>query len=205
MSDQPNAETIKNKYCAIFLKTNYQKLKKKKIELNNIFWWLVQNLNILHTYMWRHMDTTLQNPRQLYIWPKKYWTKGRNWSGKSDKAEEYNTLRCSKQANMAKSDWEPITSVTLKNCYRNLKIPFTFKKKVHHHVHKSLPLGSVVSNFNPIDTFTHSFLKICFMHADLPSSLIHLDFTITFFIMQDLRFSWQCLWIFKSSMVCHFS
>lgn len=49
---------------------------------------------------------------------KKYWIEVRNWSGKSDKAEESNTLRCSKPANMAKSDWEPITSVTLKNCYR---------------------------------------------------------------------------------------
>jgi len=114
-------------------------------------------LNILHTYMWRHMDTTLLNPWQLFIWPKKYWTKGRNWSGKSDQAEEYNTLRCSKPANMAKSDWEPITSAMLKNCYRNLKIPCSFKKKVHHHIHKSLPLASVVSNFNPIDTFTPNF------------------------------------------------
>jgi len=78
--------------------------------------------------MWRHMDTTLLNPWQLFIWPKKYWTKGRNWSVKSDKAEEYNTLRCSKSANMAKSDWEPITSVTLKNCYRNLKFPAFLRK-----------------------------------------------------------------------------
>jgi hypothetical protein len=32
-----------------------------------------------------------------------------------------------------------------------------------------------------------------------------LDFKITFFMMQDLRFSWQCWGIFKSFALCHFS
>jgi hypothetical protein len=116
----------------------------------------------------------------------------RNRSGKTDKAEEFNTLICSKPANVAKRNWEPVTSVILKRCYRKKKIPYRFKRKVHHHIHTSLPLCSVVNNFNPIDTFKSFFPKTCFMHADLPSSLFHLDFKITFFMMQDLRFSWQC-------------
>jgi hypothetical protein len=36
----------------------------------------------------------------------------------SDEAEEFNAWRRSKQATMVKSNWEPITSVTLENWYR---------------------------------------------------------------------------------------
>ena len=39
-----------------------------------------------------------------------------NGSGKSDETKESNTLRCSKLANIAKRDSEPVTSVILVNC-----------------------------------------------------------------------------------------
>jgi hypothetical protein len=43
----------------------------------------------------------------------------RKWR-KTDEAEESNTWRRGKPANMARSDWEPVTGVTLENCYRQI-------------------------------------------------------------------------------------
>jgi hypothetical protein len=40
--------------------------------------------------------------------------------GKSDETEKSNNCRCSILANMVKSDTQPVTSVTLENCYRQI-------------------------------------------------------------------------------------
>jgi hypothetical protein len=39
-------------------------------------------------------------------------------SDKSDEAEDSNNLELNKPANIARSDWEPVTGIILENSYR---------------------------------------------------------------------------------------
>ena len=70
-----------------------------------------------------HMGDTRWHKRTLTWLPEEKERKTQNEMGKGggkiDKAES-NNCRCSTLANMVKSDTEPVTSVTLENCYRQI-------------------------------------------------------------------------------------
>jgi hypothetical protein len=65
-------------------------------------------------YAWKITDVLSE------LWPGRRKTRNEvgKWRGKSDEAEEFNTWRRSKPgkpATMAKTDWEPVTGVTLEH------------------------------------------------------------------------------------------
>jgi hypothetical protein len=65
---------------------------------------------------------------------KKNWNEVRKGREKSGEAEDWNTSRSTKLANMAKIDWESLSGVTLENCRRQAdKINFPLDCRLPEH------------------------------------------------------------------------